>query len=520
MGYLAGGQGYYNQEHDRNSTCANHLGACLGPDYSCNYSSIFFADESIRIVENHDPTSPLFLYLAFQSVHNPYDVPPMDVNASFPDIVDYTRRIYAGMVQMMDDAIHRVVQAFQTKGLWHDTVVIFTSDNGGIGPGSNYPLRGTKVYNWEGGIKAAGFVRGTNNPHVAPLPNGTTCTALMHATDWFSTLVQGVAGGTTGPTLPLDGVNQWPVLQGRASTNRTTIFHNVPVGAKPIPTGTVNKHGRPQYTTSMCMHNVDNRTLPCSPFGLTGGAMRQDNWKLLITAAVIDPNGAPWGDTTPPGMKQIPPGGTFPNGTRVFTPTTHDTVPEPFDGQYYLFDISQDPTESHNLAQSMPVKLQAMMETYATYAAATAVPALSWRWGFTDPNHENNPGTATGTMARSDSRSSFWIQTPQLDSSTVQTENVREETCMGPFLGSEYCAYGHEWECYVMGNTLVGFDLPIASDATTSLECQAACLTTPGCAFWVLSEGTTSTRTCQLKSDRGRISPCNSCVFGPKECPS
>ena len=95
-----------------------------------------------------DLTKPLFLYLAFQSVHNPYDVPPpsvVDVNATFPGIVPYSRRIYAGMVQALDMAVTDVVAAFKAGGLWDDTVLVFTTDNGGIGIGNNYPLRGMKV---------------------------------------------------------------------------------------------------------------------------------------------------------------------------------------------------------------------------------------------------------------------------------------------------------------------------------------------------------------------------------------
>lgn len=65
----------------------------------------------------------------------------IDINATFPEIVDYDRRIYAGMVVMLDRAVAQVTSAFKDAGLWQDTVLIFTSDNGGIGPGNNYPLR-------------------------------------------------------------------------------------------------------------------------------------------------------------------------------------------------------------------------------------------------------------------------------------------------------------------------------------------------------------------------------------------
>jgi len=79
-------------------------------------------------------SSSLFMnrYLAFQSVHNPYDVPPLslvDVNATFPEVVQYNRRIYGGMVLTLDDAIQDVVEAYKDGGLWDDTVLVFSTDN-------------------------------------------------------------------------------------------------------------------------------------------------------------------------------------------------------------------------------------------------------------------------------------------------------------------------------------------------------------------------------------------------------
>lgn len=82
----------------------NEAPFCMGTAVNNNYSSTLFATEASRIVKAHSPTTPLFMYLAFQSVHNPYNdpidsgIPGTDVNKTFPEIVDPTRRIYAGMV--------------------------------------------------------------------------------------------------------------------------------------------------------------------------------------------------------------------------------------------------------------------------------------------------------------------------------------------------------------------------------------------------------------------------------------
>jgi hypothetical protein len=110
------------------------------------------------------------------------------------------------------------------------------------------------------------------------------CNALFSGTDWFLTLVQGLAEGDGTTALPLDGYNQWEVLAGRATTNRTAIYHNVPAHVAPVLVN-VTVHGKQEsvYSTSTCMSYVDNRTGPCASFGATGGAIRVGDFKLLTT---------------------------------------------------------------------------------------------------------------------------------------------------------------------------------------------------------------------------------------------
>lgn len=132
IGYLSGAQGYYNQAGDRAGVGANKLPTCLGPAFANNYSAVLFAEEAALNAKTHSGPAPLFQYLAFQSVHNPYDVPPVDlidVNKTFPEIVNYERRVYAGMVVILDRMVGQVIQAYTDAGLWDDTVLIFTSDS-------------------------------------------------------------------------------------------------------------------------------------------------------------------------------------------------------------------------------------------------------------------------------------------------------------------------------------------------------------------------------------------------------
>ena len=123
-----------------------------------------------------------------QSVHNPYDVPPpelIDVNETYAALESYPMRIYAGMVSALDMALNTTVRGYMDSGLWENTVLVFTSDNGGIEYGNNYPLRGCKVQTWEGGIRAVAFVRGTDSPLARVRAGSVVADALMHSTDWL-----------------------------------------------------------------------------------------------------------------------------------------------------------------------------------------------------------------------------------------------------------------------------------------------------------------------------------------------
>jgi arylsulfatase B/arylsulfatase I/J len=131
VGYLAGGESYYQHAADfRNGTggagpALGAAGACVGHAVDGRYSAELFAAEAARIVAHHarqqPQQQPLFLYIAMQSVHNPYDVPPLDVNGTYPEIASYERRVYAGMVAELDAAVANITSAFEAAGLWNDS---------------------------------------------------------------------------------------------------------------------------------------------------------------------------------------------------------------------------------------------------------------------------------------------------------------------------------------------------------------------------------------------------------------
>jgi arylsulfatase A-like enzyme len=177
---------------------------------------------------------PWFLYVAFHAVHTPVDAP--EAFKRLYDGVQFhddptkqdSRLRLAAMVSQLDDALGRFAAALDETGQRRDTLIIFTSDNGGVEslknayvgtvPDSplnseNDPLRGQKNTLYEGGIRVCGFANwpGTLAPR--------TCTAVIHAADWFPTIA-GIVGWRPPADLDWDGVDRWPAIVAAADAPR------------------------------------------------------------------------------------------------------------------------------------------------------------------------------------------------------------------------------------------------------------------------------------------------------------
>lgn len=196
------------------------------------YDNILFADEAVKVIEDHDPAKPLFLYLAFTAPHTPYQAPE-DWLAKYPGIADANAQAYASMVSIVDDGVARVVKALDDKGLRDNTVIIFHSDNGGVAdavfagdtkvegglPASNAPLRDGKGTLYEGGTRAAAVVNWPGHVTAQPVDG------LIHVVDMLPTLA-GLAGATPAGQ-PLDGQDVWATIAEGAASPRSEIVYNV-----------------------------------------------------------------------------------------------------------------------------------------------------------------------------------------------------------------------------------------------------------------------------------------------------
>ena len=122
--------------------------------------------------------------------------------------------IYGGLVETMDDAVGIVLQSLKDNGLDKNTIVVFTSDNGGVASGDNYstsnlPLRGGKGYQWEGGIREPFFIK------VPWLENkGVQSNFPVVSTDFYPTLLD-LANTPLQPEQHKDGISLKPILEGK-----------------------------------------------------------------------------------------------------------------------------------------------------------------------------------------------------------------------------------------------------------------------------------------------------------------
>ncbi|XP_066984783.1 arylsulfatase B-like [Macrobrachium rosenbergii] len=183
------------------------------------YSTHLFASVAEDILRSRKSQDPMFMYLAFQSVHTPLQV-PRNYSQVYRHIRDKDRRTYLGMVTAMDEAVGRIVKALKRTGHYKNSVIIFTTDNGGStkNGASNWPLRGRKSSLWEGGVRGAAFI------HSPFLPNpGTVNNQLYYAADWFRTIVD----ITGSPSPKVDGIGQWDAIAGLSESARKKIIFNM-----------------------------------------------------------------------------------------------------------------------------------------------------------------------------------------------------------------------------------------------------------------------------------------------------
>ncbi len=209
-------------------------------------------DEALRFLDEHHER-PFFLYLPHYAVHSP-------IQAKEELIAKYREKeasdgqndpVYAAMVESLDQSVGRILAKLDQLKLRENTLVIFTSDNGGFGRVTTmHPLRGVKGMLYEGGVRVPCVVSWPGK--IAP---GSRCDEPIISLDFYPTLLEAAAAAT--PDQPLDGRSLMPLLTGSGGFEREAIFWHFPAYLQ-------------------AYHRSED------PFRIRpSGAVRQGDWKLI-----------------------------------------------------------------------------------------------------------------------------------------------------------------------------------------------------------------------------------------------
>ena len=190
------------------------------------YSTDLIAAEAARLVEKHDTSKPLFLYVAFNAPHEPLQAPDSYLEL-YPNIENSEKRTYAAMVTCLDDAVGKILDSLDKRKIRKNTLVIFCSDNGAVSfVGNNAPFRGHKAKLYEGGVRAPVVL---SWPDV--LPAGSIVNEPLHIVDMFPTLIK-LAGAPVPHSPPIDGKDAWPAItEGEPSPHDEILINATPFHA-------------------------------------------------------------------------------------------------------------------------------------------------------------------------------------------------------------------------------------------------------------------------------------------------
>lgn len=294
-------------------------------DKNGTYNTNLFTEAIQQAITSHvEDHKPFFVYGAYQAVHTPLQVPDryLEICSSVPFP---KRKIFCGMMQALDEGIKNITMTLEAEGFLNNTLIILTTDNGGdtTEGSSNWPLRGNKVTVFEGGVRGFAFVWGKMLSETGFDYNG-----LMHISDWYRTIVEGVAGLqlSADQTAGLDGIDMWQDITQNGVSNRNEILLQL---------------NPPSYVN------------PKFPFG-GQAAIRLGEWKLIIGQPDCKALFKFYGIKCPSGWVHL-------NGT-VDVPQDSDLP-----SRVWLFNMTSDPYEKENVAEFYPEVIAQLKERIEFY---------------------------------------------------------------------------------------------------------------------------------------------------------
>ncbi|MCX7825298.1 MAG: sulfatase-like hydrolase/transferase [Verrucomicrobiae bacterium] len=187
------------------------------------YFTDLVTDDAIRFIERGD-RKPFFLCLAYTAPHSPFQGPkdfrptPLAADSPLQEQGKAPREVYVAMIERMDQCIGRVLDALDRRRLADNTVVIFTSDNGGTRSARNAPFSGTKGSTFEGGIRVPGIVRWPEK-----IPRGIVSEQVCITMDFTASILR-VAGAQPPAGRKLDGIDVLQLLETNNPPLPRTLF--------------------------------------------------------------------------------------------------------------------------------------------------------------------------------------------------------------------------------------------------------------------------------------------------------
>ena len=193
--------------------------------HQVGYLTDLLGDRAVNvIVDSAKSERPFFMSLHFNAPHWPWEAPGDEAESdrikatSLQHYDGGTQKTYQRMIERMDQQIGRVLAALETNGQLDNTIVVFTSDNGGERFADTWPFTGRKTELLEGGLRIPSIISWPSR-----LPKGRTTQQVAISMDWLPTLLA-AAGATIDPASPPDGINLLPQLTNPGATVPRTLF--------------------------------------------------------------------------------------------------------------------------------------------------------------------------------------------------------------------------------------------------------------------------------------------------------
>ncbi len=218
FGHNGGGVDYISHQSPNHE---NDLYENEKPIHRDGYLTDILKDKAVELI-GKEHSKPFFMALMFNAPHWPWQAPG---DGPYPDTLGWKKggspATYAAMMKSLDDAVGEVIRALKHHGMENNTLVIFTSDNGGEKYSEMHPYRGNKMSLWEGGIRVPAIMYWPGK-----IKAGAVSSQPVITMDWTRTILS-LAGATMPADAPPDGMDILPVALGKTGTTSRSFYWRI-----------------------------------------------------------------------------------------------------------------------------------------------------------------------------------------------------------------------------------------------------------------------------------------------------